>query len=349
MLATTATANARVVADVAEQLGAGEAATCSPSAARSAASPCGSACCRLPDCAAAARLAARPPRRPARQRHHLHPHRLGRRGHRRAPARGGSRGRRLHRPDRPGRPASAPRTPLRDNEVKALVATSRARAWASTSPTSASSCTSARRRRRSPTTSRSAAPGRGDRAAPTSCCCPGRRTATSGTTSPPRRCRREEQAAAVLAALAEAGRPLSTVGARGPGRPAPHAAGAAAEGARRRRRRATGQRRLGVDRPAVDVRRRALRPDRRRPVDEQDSMLDYERPRRLPDGVPPAALDDETAGAVRPLRQLRRPLVPRRDRLRRHGAAGQTPEPRRGRPSSRGCSGPAGWTGSACR
>ena len=56
-------------------------------------------------------------------------------------------------------------------------------AWGSTSPISGSSSTSARRRRRSPTTSRSAGPAAAS-SGPRWSCCPAPRTATSGTTSP---------------------------------------------------------------------------------------------------------------------------------------------------------------------
>ena len=82
-------------------------------------------------------------------------------------------------------------------------------AWASTSPTSASSSTSAPRTRRSPTTSRSDAPGAAW-TTPRCCCCPGRRTRRSGATSPRWRSPREHQVRQTLDALAAAGRPLST-------------------------------------------------------------------------------------------------------------------------------------------
>ena len=59
-----------------------------------------------------------------------------------------------------------------------------------------------------------------------------------------------EQVDRVLEALAAADRPLSTPGAGGPGRPAPHPARADAQGARRGRRGAAGQGRLDGDRCA---------------------------------------------------------------------------------------------------
>ena len=112
--------------------------TCSPCAAGWPATRCGSACCALTSPEQRLGLAARPPRRAAGQRHRLHPHRLGRRGRRGGPARGRSRGARLHRAHRPGRPRAA---------RGRCCATTRSRrswrprrsAWASTSPTSASS------------------------------------------------------------------------------------------------------------------------------------------------------------------------------------------------------------------
>ena len=65
-------------------------------------------------------------------------------------------------------------------------------AWASTSPTSASSCTWARRRRRSRTTSRSAGPAARS-STPRCCCCPAPRTRRSGATSPRWRSRRRSR------------------------------------------------------------------------------------------------------------------------------------------------------------
>ena len=120
VLATTATANARVVTDVVEQLGVGgrdgahrarRAGPRLPAARRAA----------LAVARAAARLAGRAPRRAARQRHRLHPHRVGRRGRRRRRcARPGTTVARLHRAHRPGRPACGSR---------GRCATTRSRRW----------------------------------------------------------------------------------------------------------------------------------------------------------------------------------------------------------------------------
>ncbi len=150
-------------------------------AARSTASRCSSACVRLQDRRATPGLAGRPPRRAARLRHRLHPHRRRDPGGRRLPARPRACRRRLLRPDRGHRTArrrgGSPR-----GRVKALVATQRA-GHGLRQPTSASWSMSVPRRPRSPTTSRSAAPaaaadGPGGPAARRS------RTATSGRTSP---------------------------------------------------------------------------------------------------------------------------------------------------------------------
>lgn len=91
VLATTATANSRVVADVAEQLGAlqadseGVPSRCSPSAARSPAPHCvwGAPPARFGE---SSRVAAQPHRRSSRIRHHLHADRRGRGRHRPAAA-----------------------------------------------------------------------------------------------------------------------------------------------------------------------------------------------------------------------------------------------------------------------
>ena len=106
VLATTATANARVVTDVAEQLSAGghEVLTLRGGLARDSLRL---GVLPLAVAGAAAGLARRPPRRSAGQRHRLLPHRRGRRGHRRHPARRRPHRRLLHRPHRPGRPAAA--------------------------------------------------------------------------------------------------------------------------------------------------------------------------------------------------------------------------------------------------
>ena len=103
VLATTATANSRVVADVAEQLGT------DPSGAGSEVltirGPLARSSLRLGRAAPAGRaepagLAAQPPRRPAGIRHHLHADRGGGGRHRPPAARARARGARVHGPDR---------------------------------------------------------------------------------------------------------------------------------------------------------------------------------------------------------------------------------------------------------
>ena len=100
VLATTATANERVVTDVAEQLSTtlspatfqegGDAASTDVVTIRGplARASLRLGVLRLPDDQARLALAPHPPLRAPRQRHHLHPHRLGGRGHRAPAARG---------------------------------------------------------------------------------------------------------------------------------------------------------------------------------------------------------------------------------------------------------------------
>ena len=147
-------------------------------------------------------------------------------------------------------------------------------AWASTSPTSDSSCTWARRSRRSPTTSRSAGPGGAcDRAEVI--LLPGREDATSGPTSrslafPP------EHVVRSHARRAGRGGPAAVRRRAGdPGRPEPRPAGDDAQGPGRGRRGPPGQRRLGGDRPGLGLRRRAVRAGRGRASREQQAMLGY--------------------------------------------------------------------------
>ena len=297
---------------------------------------------RAADARRSARLAGRPPRRAARQRHRLHAHRVRRAGRRRAPRGRRAHGARLHRPHR--------RRRARGRRGGAA-ATTRSRrwsrparsAWASTSPTSASSCTSAPRRRRSRTTSRSAAPA-APSTAPTSCCCRAPRTGTIwryfATASMPR----PEQAAAVLA-RARPSRAADVDGRAGDGdrRPA-HPARAAAQGARRRRRGRARAGRLARHRPALDLRRRALRPGRGRPRRRGRAMLAYQRDRRAAGCASCAeALDDpapRTAGGATaaPGPGTRRPCPTRRGRRRRRGCARSAS---RSRPAR---SGPPAWT-----
>ena len=105
VLATTATANARVTADVAEQLGARRRWCCAGSLDRESLRL---GVVRLPDRRAAAGLAGRPPRRAARLGHRLLPDRRRHPGGRRLPAlAAGHDGRGLLRPDRADRAAGA--------------------------------------------------------------------------------------------------------------------------------------------------------------------------------------------------------------------------------------------------
>ena len=178
VLATTATANDRVVDDVAEQLGDGVAVIRGPLARDSLrldAIP-------LARPGGAPRLARRAPPGHARQRHRLLPDGRRHAARRRlAPAPQRHRRPRLQR--RPGdggargaRGGAARRTRSRRWSRPSPSA------WASTSPTSASSSTTSGRARRSPTTSRSAAPD-GPSSARTGSSCRAARTTRSPSTS----------------------------------------------------------------------------------------------------------------------------------------------------------------------
>ena len=302
VLATTATANARVTADVAEQLGTrGDGARCC--AARSTASRCTSGVRPAADRRAPAGLARRPPGRAARLRHRLQPDRRRHRGGRRLPARPRPRGRRVLRADRAAE-RLAPRTTCSPTGSRRWSRPARS-AWASTSPTSASSCTSARPRRRSPTTSRSAAPAAASSRAQV-VLLPGAEDGESGATSPRSASRAEEQVRA---------------DARRAGRASGRRVTAALEtqvdlrrtrletmlkvldvdGAVRRV-----ARRLEGDRPAVGLRRRALRPRRRRRASRAAGDARLRRHRRLPHGVPAPPARRPRGRPLRPLRQLRR-------------------------------------------
>ena len=178
VLATTATANARVTSDVAAQLGPahGDAARLArPGLAaprrRSRARP-----------GRALRLGRRRPRRPARLGHRLRAHRRRDRARGRAVACTRSRRRRLLVGGRPGRARSCSRRAC--GPTRSRRSSPRRRwAWATTSPTWRSASTSARRRPPSPTTSRSAGPG--GRSTTRSPCCSRRPTTSgSGSTSP---------------------------------------------------------------------------------------------------------------------------------------------------------------------
>ena len=101
VLATTATANSRVVADVEEQLTGGtDVVTIRGPLARASLRL---GVLRLPDARARLGWLLSHHRRAARQRHHLRSHRLGRGRHRATAPRRRTQRSRLHRPDRPGR------------------------------------------------------------------------------------------------------------------------------------------------------------------------------------------------------------------------------------------------------
>ena len=308
VLATTATANARVSADVAEQLGTAtveDALVLRGSldreslrlGVRPAAHP-----------RAAAGLARRPPRRAARLRHRLLPDGRRHAAGRRLPARPRPRRRGVLRPDRADRAAGArgARSPPAGSRRWWPPARS---AWASTPP-SASWSTSARRSRRSPTTSRSAAPA----AAPTSASVvllpaaggPGH----LGLLRLARRSRARTRCATRCAcwprrAAAQHRR------ARDLRRPRPHPAGADAQGARRRRRRTPGPRRLGGDRRRTGATTPSATSGCSRGAQARaagDARLPRHRP--VPDVVP-------ARPARRPGRRRRRPRCGRCDTLRR--------------------------------
>ena len=283
VLATTATANDRVVDDVASQLGVGGHAT--PLVLRGGLDreSLRLSVVKAGNPAAARGLACRAYRFAARLGHRLHADRRAGPRRRGAAARAGPPGRGLHR--------LAPRPPNANNSRPICWPTGSRRwsprrrsAWVSTSPTSASSCTSALRRRRSPTTSRSVA-----RAGPPTSAevilLPGREDQDvwryfASVAFP--------SEAMVRNVIRRAGtRPAAVdAGAGAAGRPRPDPAGDGAEGARRRRRGAARQGRLGRHRRRPgsydEERYRRLDEARKR---EQQAMLDYQRHRRMPDGV----------------------------------------------------------------
>ena len=307
VLATTATANARVTDDVAEQLGTRRAGAARLARPRVAAPRRGPA----QDRRAAAGLARRPPRRAAGRRHRLLPDRGGHPGGRRLPPLPRPRRRGLLRPDR-GHRAHRPRGGPRRRPGQGAGRHQRAR-HGLRRHASASWSTWARRSRRSPTTSRSAAPAVAPTRPPWSCC-PRPRTATSGPTSPRWRSRARSW-------CARRSRRWPTEGtdghgrARDPGRAQPQPARDDAQGARRRRRRPPGARRLGGHRRSrgpttPSATERVARGPRARAA--RDARLP--RHRRLPDALPARAARRPRGGRLRPLRQLRR-AEPRRDRL----------------------------------
>ena len=260
VLATTATANARVVADVAEQLSAG-----------SASAPHEVTTLRGPLARDSLRLGVLPVTTPeqriawllahlgdaAGQRHRLHAHR--RRGATMSP-------RRCARPATPSAPTPGAATPQSASSSRTRCGATSSRrwlrpahwAWASTSRTWGSCCTWGRRPLRWPTTSRSVGPGGATERADV-LLLPGSEDARHlvllrlGRDAPrapgDRRDRRALRSGAEAAVDGRAGDDR-----RRPADPA----GAAAQGARRRRRGAPGQRRLDGDRSGLGLRRRAL-------------------------------------------------------------------------------------------
>ena len=249
-------------------------------------------------------------------------------------------GHRLQRQGRPGAAARGRGRPARQ-PGQGAGRDQRARHGVRQARPRASSSTSARRSRRSPTTSRSAAPGAAS-SAPTWCCCPAGRTATSGRTSPRSPSRRSARSARRSSALADAGRPLSTAAlethvdlSRGrlesmlkvldvDGAVTPH------------------RRRLGGHRPAVGLRRRALRAGGRGADARAAGDARLPGDRRLPDGVPAARARRPRGGRVRAVRQLHRPALARRRAAgRRGGRAGPARPPGRRRSSRGRCGRPA--------
>ena len=304
VLATTATANARVTDDVAEQLGARRLDRRLVLRGRSTASRCGSASSgsRPPSTAG---LARRPPRRAARLRHRLLPHRRRHPGGRRLPAR--PRATRWRRT--PARPSPterlAPRRTLLDNRVKALVATS-ALGMGFDKPAWASSSTSARPPSPIAYYQQVGRAGRGTDARGGAAARHEDRDIWDYFASlafPREQHVRETLGGAGRARPADVDR-----GARDARRPQPHPAGDDAQGARRRRRGPPGAAAAGSPTGQhVGLRRRALRPGRARPASASSrrcsttSTTDgagcsyLREPARRPGGR-----------AVRALRQLRR-------------------------------------------
>ena len=302
VLATTATANARVTADVAEQLGP----TRRPGAARlaSTASRCAwaSSGCRR---RAAAGLAGRPPRRAARVRHHLLPDRRRHPGGRRAPARPRPRRRGVLRPDRPHR-AARPRAGPARRPGQGAGRHQRARHGLRRQPRLRDQPRCAAVAGRLLPAGRPRRPWHRRRDG--RCCSRRPRTATSGATSPRSPSRREELVRQTLAALDDS----------------PHAAVHARARDVRRARPARGSRRCSrcstSTAPYAASRAAGSRPGRPWSYDadryqrvsearqrEQDAMLAYLETDRCRMEFLREQLDDPGARALRPVRQLRRP------------------------------------------
>ena len=279
VLATTATANARVTDDVAEQLGT-DVLVLRGSLDRESLRL---GVVRLRPHAAAG-LAGRPPRRAARLGHRLLPHRRGHPGDRRLPALAGH-----------DVAAYSGQTEPPSARRSSRTSSSRSRrwwpparsAWASTRR-SASWSTSAPRSRRSPTTSRSAAPA----VAPTprrSCCSPARGPRHLGLLRLARLPARGARARP-LQVLAEEGArsasPRSSVGAAPPG-----PARDDAQGPRRRRRRSSRQGGWVAPAGRGDTTTSAT-PRHARPATRAAGDAGLPRHRPLPDEVPARPLDD---------------------------------------------------------
>ena len=153
---------------------------------------------------------------------------------------------------------------------------------------------------------------------------------------------REELVRQTLEALADRGH-AGHGRARDPGRAQPQPARDHAQGARRRRCRPPGARRLGGHRPAVGLRRRALRAGPRGPGARAGRDARLPRHRRLPDALPARAARRPRGGRLRPLRQLRRP-EPRRDRVDARRSRRPAPDwPGPAYRSSRARCGPPRW------
>ncbi len=347
VLATTATANARVVADVAEQLAtpaAGEVTVLRGPLARTSLRL---GVLELPVAGRSARLARGAPRRAAGQRHRLHPHRVRRAGRRRAPRRRRAHRARLHRAA-PTPPSARPRRRRCGRAASRRWWRPARSAWASTSPTSASSCTSGAP---SSPVAYYQQVGRAGRAIDRAdvLLLPGAEDRDIwryfATASMPR----PEQAAAVLGALADRG-PAAVDRRAGDGdRRPPHPARAAAQGARRRRRGRAGAGRLARHRAGVGVRRRALRTGGGRPGRRGRGDARLPADDGLPDALPRRGARRPGRRRLRALRPLRRALVPDvragggPATRRRHGCARWVWRSRHGR------SGRPAWTGWASR
>ena len=116
---------------------------------------------------------------------------------------------------------------------------------------------------------------------------------------------------ATLGALGEAARAAVVRCAGDPDRPEPGPAGDDAQGPGRGRRRAQGQRRLDRHRAALGLRRRALRPGGGRTPPRAAGHAQLPAHPGLPDGVPAPAAGRPRGPAVRPVRQLHRAPVAR--------------------------------------